>query len=661
MTSIRHLGLFVGAAFALAVLALAPQSARAFTSEDGTFDFSGYVDNNTFWRAGQGLNKERITLQTEFNKRTGGFGPVEMLNLRVIMRGSYDGAYDLNSGRYGNDAGGQAFMPNFGIPGQPFTPWGQSPVSTGTNLGFGVMGFGFDTTRNPNDGLAIVGSNLHGSFPNEITFAGPQRPCDKDSRGCISGYMDATMKELRCWECNDRLDFFREAYVDAAVPFSSGSTLNFRLGKQQVVWGRTDLFRVLDVVNPVNFSRNNIYDELQDIRMPQWILNSEYRMGPTGIFDDLNIGLMWNFDKFRPDDLGQRGTPYQILQAGDLFAALNNCFQLGCTVGNFANASTTGGIATDFPANTIGIRKAIMPKWSIENSQIGGRLEGVYKGVGFSFNYLNYLSGLPSLVHNFGTVNPFFAGAGTAGLTGPATGFFPFVPAFDIRFPRINLFGASADIYADAIKTVFRLEFAYTKGEEFPNGAKETLFSKNDVMRMVIGIDRPTFIPFLNPNRTFLISFQTFGQHIMDHELRDCDFPGKCLGKVGMPDYESNVINTFLFQGFFMNDRLVPNIIFARDWRADANTISPGAEWLVTDNWSVSARGNFKFGSRNHCFADGRDTQGIPLLQNVGANGTNGQGPLGLCSIEPLGRFRSGPLGMANQENELQFVARYRW
>ena len=60
------------------------------------------------------------------------------------------------------------------------------------------------------------------------------------------------------------------------MPTDSGSVWNFRVGRQQVVWGRTDLFRVLDVINPVDYSRHNIYDELEDIRIPMWMATSEY-------------------------------------------------------------------------------------------------------------------------------------------------------------------------------------------------------------------------------------------------------------------------------------------------------------------------------------------------------------------------------------------------
>ncbi|MCP2807360.1 hypothetical protein NK913_24130, partial [Salmonella enterica subsp. enterica serovar Typhimurium] len=80
----------------------------------------------------------------------------------------------------------------------------------------------------------------------------------------------------------------------------------------------------------------------------------------------------------------------------------------------------------------------------------------------------------------------------------------------DMYFPRVNLIGGSMDFEWEAANAAVRIEAAYTNGEEFANTAKPELYSSNDVFRAVIGIDRPTFIPFINPRRTTLISGQLF-------------------------------------------------------------------------------------------------------------------------------------------------------
>ncbi|MCP4042975.1 MAG: DUF1302 domain-containing protein, partial [Gammaproteobacteria bacterium] len=251
-------------------------------------EYSGYIENDSHYRESRGLSKFRNTFQLEVNKDLGARGRFSNITFNGTFRGTYDGAYDLNDDEWGDKAGGAINLQN--LVGSNSVPHG--------SLG-GLPGGDFSNVANPNQGLEVLGQHLH-TPDGGVTFAVPVRPCDKDSRGCINGYMDADEDELRHPEFNDRWDFIREAYVDATIDTDDGRQLAFKVGKQQIVWGRTDLFRVLDVLNPVDYSRNNIYDELEDIRIPMWMLEAEYRIGATETFDDLNLSLVWNFDKFRP-------------------------------------------------------------------------------------------------------------------------------------------------------------------------------------------------------------------------------------------------------------------------------------------------------------------------------------------------------------------------
>ncbi|MFX6850102.1 hypothetical protein ABTH27_20040, partial [Acinetobacter baumannii] len=75
------------------------------------------------------------------------------------------------------------------------------------------------------------------------------------------------------------------------------------------------------------------------------------------------------------------------------------------------------------------------------------------------------------------------------------------------------------DFQLPSVGAAVRMEGAYTSGEEFANTARSQLYSKNNVFRSVIGIDRPTFIPFISHTSATLISAQLFWQHIFSHEL----------------------------------------------------------------------------------------------------------------------------------------------
>lgn len=618
-----------------------PPSAHSATQEP--LDFAGFIEGTYQARKNVGLTRAQHTAQLELGKQFRDAGIFSELSFNATLRFTYQGVYDLNPSNFGSSAGGPVFLAS-PATSNPFTgdflPFGGGVIPPlPPPLG---AGFGFDVAANPNQGLAILGGDLHAQGTS-LSLAFPVRPCNVDPRGCLKGYLDFTKNDLRFPEFNNRVDALREAYIDATIPVGVAKQLFFRVGRQQVVWGRTDLFRVLDVINPVDFSRNNIFDPLEDIRYPQWILLSELQLGSNKVFDDLNFSVVWNFDRFRPDNLGQGGTPYTILDAGPLMRALKNCWDNGCTVGNFAPLGPPGSPlgAFDFAPGVIGIRNVNLPKWSVNNSQIGFKVEGVFHNVGFSLNYLNYLSRLPSLRAGIPSLNPF---------TGQV-GVFPNIFALDIEFPRINLFGGSLDFYVDSIKSVFRIEATYTSGEEFANTLRPRLFSESDVFRYVIGWDRNTFIPFLNPNRAFLFSFQVFGQHLLNHQLER-----RPLGLAGIPDWKNNWIVTGLIQGFYKSDRVLPRILVAWDLRAETVAIGPAVEWIVTDNLRLVLGANIKFGRGARQFDDCRTCNPFPPF--TGSPATIGQS-LGLGGFEPISRFRSGPLGMAVNEDEVTFSIRY--
>ena len=372
---------------------------------------------------------------------------------------------------------------------------------------------------------------------------------------------------------------------------------NIRLGKQQVVWGKTDLFRVLDVINPVDYSRHNIYDELEDICIPQWMLTAEWRMGSNAVLDDSNLSMVWNFDKFRPNNLGTCGQSYRIVDAG-------------CFFSSSANLQLIPGGPYSQPVPII--HDVEDPEWNLANTQFGLKWEGVYGDATFSLNALTYRQQMPSL--HFRPIAP---GAPIPAADG----------VFDIKFPRVNLLGGSLDYYSMDMDAVWRLEMAYTQGEEQPRDTDG--HKKTDMMRYVIGFDKNIIIPQLGTRSAFLLSTQLFGEHILDHET-------------DMPNEADNWIATLLFKGWYMNNRLSPQIIIAHDVAADATVYAPSISWSPDNNWMFNAGLNIKSG--------GKETFPWSVASAFGDS---------TAQTEPLSRFTNGPIGVANQEDEIQLTVRY--
>ncbi len=518
------------------------------TASAGEMEWSGFVENATYFRDKKGLSKFRNTAQAEFTKSIDS-DSWNNVTINGVLRGSYDGVYDLNDGEFGKDAHESYLGENW---------HDNSTISSQALLSPGV------------------------AFP-----------CENNPTLCnnLDGYMDQDENDAKFPEFNDRLDFLREFYISADKQLDNGDIFNVTFGKQQVVWGKTDLFRVLDVINPVDYSRHNIYDELEDIRIPQWMLTAEWRMGPNEVLDDSNLQFVWNIDKFRPHNMGTCGQSYKMVDAGCFF-------------------SSTLNLGPGIPI----IHDVEEPSWSLANTQLGVKWEGVYKDTTFSLNALHYRQQLPSIHFRPNATVP---------------GVPEFDGVFDIHFPRVTLLGGSIDYYSMDMDAVWRLELAYTEGEEAPrdtDGHKET-----DMLRYVIGFDKNLIIPELGTRSAFLISTQLFGEHILDHE-------------VDMPQDEDNWIATALFKGWYMNNRLSPQIILAHDFAAKATAIAPSVSWTPDNNWMFNVGLNVKVGGDEKF--PWAVTGAVP-------------GQAGVPQYEPLARFLNGPIGVANQEDEIQFTVRY--
>src|SRR6185295_16386887 len=61
----------------------------------------------------------------------------------------------------------------------------------------------------------------------------------------------------------------REAYVDTKL---KGAPLSFRIGRQQVIWGESDQFRIMDIWNPLDVTWHFQQESWDNIRVPLWLV-----------------------------------------------------------------------------------------------------------------------------------------------------------------------------------------------------------------------------------------------------------------------------------------------------------------------------------------------------------------------------------------------------
>jgi len=105
------------------------------------------------------------------------------------------------------------------------------------------------------------------------------------------------------WVKSDQASLgLRELYLD-----TEWLGANWRLGKQQVVWGESDGLKVLDKVNPQSF-REFILDDFDDSRIPTWMVNAEFPLS-----DDSSLQLLWIPDTSY-NEMPETGADYAFTQ-----------------------------------------------------------------------------------------------------------------------------------------------------------------------------------------------------------------------------------------------------------------------------------------------------------------------------------------------------------
>ena len=120
--------------------------------------------------------------------------------------------------------------------------------------------------------------------------------------------------------------------------------------------------------------------------------------------------------------------------------------------------------------------------------------------------------------------------------------------------------------------------------------------------------------------------------------------------------------STLLVKAFLANDQVSPQVILAHDFRARATVVSPSVDWLFSNKLKFSFGGNFKAASdrSNWKFDDCRSCNPYaPYTTYTGQ--TFNPDSAGVGGLEPLGRFRAGPIGAAWKENELFLSMRYQF
>ena len=153
-----------------------------------------------------------------------------------------------------------------------------------------------------------------------------------------------------------------------------------------------------------------------------------------------------------------------------------------------------------------------------------------------------------------------------------------------VKYKRRNVFGVSADFAEDVTKTNWGIEFTWIGKRPFFDNNAEDSFSSSDTLNLTVSVDRPTFINFLNANRTFFMNTQWFFQYIPNHS-------GSFLSTGPF-----NALFTFaVFTGYYQ-DRLLPQVVTVYDFRSQSGGFLPQVSYRFTEAFSITFGVSFFIG-----------------------------------------------------------------
>jgi uncharacterized protein DUF1302 len=205
----------------------------------------------------------------------------------------------------------------------------------------------------------------------------------------------------------------RELFVDLRFD-GPLHALSARIGRQQVVWGEADVFRSLDVVNPLRLDQNGILgEEFEDYREPLWIAKFLYDLGELGPIANAGLEFLYSPNGRPLTDRLVFGEEFRIKFDNPLvrpnrrptqlpFSRVRYPWELSrdgphkTEVFDQADLGSLGGVIGNVDLIYLNDNRMPTETLSYEASVAGVRFLGkTFAGIDFTLNYLFKRSDLP--------------------------------------------------------------------------------------------------------------------------------------------------------------------------------------------------------------------------------------------------------------------------
>ncbi len=145
-----------------------------------------------------------------------------------------------------------------------------------------------------------------------------------------------------------------------------------------------------------------------------------------------------------------------------------------------------------------------------------------------------------------------------------------------LRYEKRNVLGFSMDFAEDVTKTNWGFELTWQEGLPASDSDAYDGNTEIDTFNMTISVDRPTFINFMNANRTFFFNSQWFFQYIEDYRQSHT--------RTG----PWNFFFTFTASTGYFQDRLLTSMTFVYDVRSNSSAWLPQVTYRFTENFSAT-------------------------------------------------------------------------
>jgi len=339
----------------------------------------------------------------------------------------------------------------------------------------------------------------------------------------------------------------RDAYIDIYSKW-----LDLRIGKQQVVWGKTDGYFINDIVNPLDLSYFLLQD-FDDIRMATTMLNTKLHYGYHSLeilvipeFKPINLKFEGNWGYQRPTVM-TIPIPYQ---------------------GQVINRDIPLHYAEDNP-----------PRISLKKAEYALKLNTLFLGTDLSLMYLKIREDRPVYFTQIFT--------DTAGmpLNVNLTPTHPWQNFYGLNFSRpVGIF-------------VFRGEGGYYPERHF-NTENQLFIAKGMIIRkpfmqFMLGTDYQLL-------STIDLSVQAINERILDYDD-------------GIQANENVTIGTLMLRGHFINETVLPLFLMLYNFEDKSVLMRASVDWNYADNFTIIIGADFLSGKSDTIFGMYDDNDNIFL------------------------------------------------